>query len=333
MFIESLCLLALSARAEVAWDGRNSPAKLDVRVQSSANLTVARSLGPALKGSTESPQPFQLGLPILSPAPGRDNDRDGLSDAAEAELAQAFRPFMIFDSHENARLSHEPVTLFQVRPLGCVGQLSRCGAPLQVTVVYANLWQWDRGYGPASWWCRLDWHKGDLQGVSMILESDDGASFRVHSIRNWGFTWPAHKTVRFLAGRHFWLYFSSGKHHQFFDTALDAKPSPYTKWKCRDNVDGKGDFMLARVERPQGPGWNNVGEPEAHDPKFFVGDLGSYGYAGEDAWSQKPFCGGMPCEPSNPTSSPASLWSTAAFHDPATGGGRATPASARVLSW
>jgi hypothetical protein len=263
--------------------------------------------------------PAALGRPVAQDFPdayemsermllsnGPDLDRDGLSDAAETELAEAFAPYLFFDSHENALEPEEPVTVFQVRPEGCAGPRARCvGKPLTVLITYLNLWKWDGGYGPASI-CR-DRHIGDDQEIKVrAVSKDDGRTFRIDAVLNWGFEWPRKSgKVAFAGGTHPEIFFSAGKHHQFFDAALDRKPSPYSKWACRDSVDGRGAAMLSI---PRG----NVGEPEAH----LLTGLDGLGFRGENAWGTTPFCGGQKCGPKNPTSHPADFWSKKPFWIP-----------------
>ena len=287
---------------------------------SGAKVTVERDLAPAASASTGLPSPVVLKRPLLDPVPGADADRDGLSDGAEGELADALRPFFVFDSRENARRPGEPVTLFQVRPHGCAGPRVRCGgASLTVAVTYLDLWRWDGGYGPLS--ICGDSHIGDNQAVTVTAVSkDDGRTFSIASIEIGNWTWPSKSgPARFLGGTHFWLYFSAGKHHHYFDAAMNGRSSPYSKWRCADSVDGEGDFMLAALGWPaEGPvvRWNNAGEPEAHDPLYFILDLGAYGFAGESAWGTRPFCGGLACSPSNPTSHNADVWDRTPFYIP-----------------
>jgi hypothetical protein len=173
-----------------------------------------------------------------------------------------------------------------------------------------NLWKWDGGYGPASI-CR-DRHIGDAQEVRVrVVSADDGHTFRIDAVLNWGFEWPRKSgKVAFAGGTHPEIFFSAGKHHQFFDTALDRRSSPYSEWDCHDNVDGKGVQELAFVGRDGAP--NNVGEPEAH----LLSALDGLGYRGENAWGTTPFCGGQKCGPKNPTSHPANFWSKAPFQVP-----------------
>lgn len=265
------------------------------------------SQGSGLVSPPSKPSAVALSAPALaSGAP--DEDGDGLSDAAEAELAQAFRPYIVFDSHEKSTKPGEPVTVFQVRPLGCAGPRAKCKQqPLRVRITYVLMWEMDGGYGPASW-CR-DKHIGDTQPVDVLVGSaDDGVTFEIEKLTAWGFSWPKDAT-QFLGGRHFALYASSGKHHYFLGTTYDGKRSPYSKWGCSENVDGKGPAYVVVLA-------GNAGEHDKHPSPPFVDDLTPHGFKGEGAWKAAPFCGGLPCRADNPTSKNADLWSKEAFSIP-----------------
>jgi hypothetical protein len=284
-----------------------------------AAALLAASLSASAQTFKSFPDPISLPASIFLPAPSDDLDHDGLHDGLEDLLAFAVRPYLVFDSRENALLSWEPVTLFQVRPIGCAGPRSRCGgAPAKIEVVFLNLWQHDGGYAD-SFFCS-DRHHGDNQVVGpIILESaDDGHTFRIVSITNWDFVWPTHSgAIRLLDGTHVSVYMSAGKHHQFFDTFENEKPSRYSNWGCTDAVDGKGRAVLSRVVSPGAtPVWNNVGEPESHPAGAFVFDLGSRGYPGENAWDEKQFCGGVGCEKHQETSKNSGAWSHQTFFVP-----------------
>jgi hypothetical protein len=76
------------------------------------------------------------------------------------------------------------------------------------------------------------------------------------------------------------IYFSAGKHHQFFDEDYDAIRSPYSGGVCSDDVNGEHpDSTLAVLQSPYADRRPpNVGEPEAHDERYFVGSLAPYGF-------------------------------------------------------
>ena len=257
--------------------------------------------------------------------PELDRDNDGLKDDAERELAEVFRPRLLFDSDENARRHNEPVTLFQVRPEGClgpgcpyedcnVGKVGGHGYDPNCYVGHANkiwiryifLYAKDGGYGPCAEFCIDDhpgdsqpitfWLKGDKQGFYWkLVYSDIGPShwaFRDNSVFLWAgpfgrdvFKYHTEDT------RTFNIYVSAGKHHHFPSNSWDQMNSPYSKPSpvdpCCDNVDGGGARVSPKL-------YGNVGERLAHDPKYFTNDLASIGYPGENAWEEcKRFCGGF----------------------------------------
>ncbi len=223
-----------------------------------------------------------------------DYDHDGLTDLKEYYLAEQFKPAFVFDSDEGNRRPNEPVVLFQVRPEGCMG--SQCPKPLRAWIKYVLLFAEDGGYGPSS--DCFDEHNGDNQAVDIKIESADGQTWSLVQIFNSheDFVWPGY-SVEFWydqLGRqdHPVIYLSAHKHHQYFDTSNDEKDSVYSDWGCNDDVNGKGIRMFANILSP-GNRPNNVGEPEAHDPARFVSELTAYGYPGENAWSDKPFKGGL----------------------------------------
>src|SRR6185369_2452175 len=65
--------------------------------------------------STAFPAAFVLDTRLFSHGDPLDvgRDGDGLDDRAEESLAQAFRPWLVFDSRENALRGGEPLTLYQ----------------------------------------------------------------------------------------------------------------------------------------------------------------------------------------------------------------------------
>jgi len=84
--------------------------------------------------------------------PDMDQDRDCLVDSLENALADAFRPYCIFDSDEGPRQSFEPVTLFQAR-LEDIQE-----STVRIAMKWVFLFRRDGGYGPSSS-CR-DAHDG-----------------------------------------------------------------------------------------------------------------------------------------------------------------------------
>jgi hypothetical protein len=291
--------LALLCAPALAQDG----ALEQLRAAARAAATAVPPGAPRLQGTALGRRLFSHGDPL-----DVDRDGDGLDDGAEAALAELFRPWLTLDSHEKATRPGEPVTLYQVRPLGCVGPLNACGTrTVRLTVVYASLWALDGGYGPASLFC-YDSHAGDNQTVSVTLRSDDdGLSFFPEAAHIGRWTWPTRSgEVQWLDGTHFRLFLSAGKHHHFFDTFLDRRASPHSDWGCTENVDGRGPSFLARLG-------GNVGEPESHGAPF-VGDLSALGFPGEHAWDTRSFCGGLRCDRRSSGTMPMSrAWSRAPF--------------------
>jgi hypothetical protein len=273
----------------------------------------AQAQVPAVVGRpVRFPDSFELGHRLVVPRPGRDFDRDGLEDEGEARLAEAFRPYFVFDASENALRPGEPVTLFQVRPSGCSGPPARCGGePLRLTLVYVQLWKDDGGYPHLF---GLGGHDGDNQTVVVRVESADaGGTFRITEVRSGGFSWPKHG-ARFLEGRHPWIYFSAGKHHQFFDTRHDGRSSPMSV-VFPEAVDGRGPAFLAALRSRLG--WHAVGEPDS-PRQWRVGSLDDFGFPGEHAFGALRFCGGhRGCDKvGNATATMRSRWDAAPYFVP-----------------
>lgn len=270
-------------------------------------------------------------------APELDRDGDGLKDELEYKLADAFKPKLVFDSAEANRQSFEPVTLFQVRPSGCIGQ----GCPLRngaesstIKIVYALLFQRDGGYGPSSSCGNA--HNGDNQGVTVVLETFDGRYIWDVKVLNGHWEDPPSHIVlgdptsgawAQFEGTHPIVFLSAHKHHQYFNTSLDEEDSVYSDWGCNDDVNGQGAQILpslrGEVCRDMGISGGvhkvgcqvmpyNVGEPENHNVDFFVNDLSGLGYNWENAWSSKPFKGGLG-DDGGDTSSILSMWSNDGF--------------------
>ncbi len=182
-------------------------------------FAVTLLLFPEATGRANSPGPprsFDLGEILFVDDAKFDHDGDGLRDDLEYKLAEAFKPLLVFDSHEKNRRTDEPRTLFQVRPgglkadEGCIGFLEArislekrcisivaglstqvygsgfkdddgcigkgCEAPWSVRIRYLFLFQRDGGYGPAS--DCVNAHNGDNEQADVQLESDDGQNWR-----------------------------------------------------------------------------------------------------------------------------------------------------------
>ncbi len=233
-----------------------------------------------------------------------DADRDHLRDAVEFQLADHFKPFIRFDSSEGARRGDEPVTLFQARPIGCIGggtmNGSNCGAPWRIQIKYALLFQRDGGYGPSSD-CG-DSHNGDNEDAALVLVSYDARTWSIESFTT-GIFGPT-LNVGWYQESHPIMFMSGHKHHTYLNTAYDGSDSPYSNWGCNDDVNGLGPQILPTLVAPDGR-YANVGEPESH-PAPFINDLAMYAYPGENAWSWASFGGGL--ERSSETSSLAAMW-------------------------
>jgi hypothetical protein len=249
-----------------------------------------------------------------------DRDKDGLKDSLEGVLANAFRPILVFDADENARRSSEPYVLFQVRPLGCVGQ--GCTGVTRIVIRWAFLLARDGGYNDSI--CSDD-HPGDNDKAAYVLESANGGVtwhlVEVHVSKNptptmpyrGKIVWP-HPEDSPGGSKAGWLetssanptrpriYQSASKHHQYLH-AGDWKDSPYSNWGCADDVNGDGTQVSPGLKSVGLPSdrWNNVGEPTddggAHPESYFVGDIshlfvGTFCPAGLHAWSDQHFCGG-----------------------------------------
>ena len=280
---------------------------------------------------------------------GRDHDIDALKDDLEAVLANHFRPQLIFDSDEGNRLPNEPVTLFQVRPIGCTGV--GCPGQYRILIKYGFLFRRDGGYGESS--ICFDRHNGDNQPATLELHSTDGKEWTLDKVTNGSFVWPPNKAgdkvgvalIQWHQGSHPAIYMSAHKHHQYFNTDYDEDDSIYTGiWGCNDDVNGKGAKVLPSLISPypdHRP--NNVGELELkiprkclkyevdfnqkgmavkrcvqwgprpdNDVKYFITNLAPFGYPNEDAWGTSPFCGGLDCD-SDTTSPMGSMWEHTEF--------------------
>jgi len=224
----------------------------------------------------------------------RDHDKDLLKDDLEGALADALRPYYKFDEAEDARRSFEPVTLFQVRPIGCTG--AGCNGETQLRIRWGLLFKEDGGYGPhgSVCWEGLDNHPGDDDEATYIVKSFDGGRSWELSLVHVGFMgdsppgpndpdphmrpWQRadySESYRDSGGYlHPVFYLSASKHHMYLGSSYNHKDSPYSDPHgddCNDDVNGKGkDPVLADLHRVFGnAGYNNVGEPELHlDPSF-----------------------------------------------------------------
>jgi hypothetical protein len=214
-----------------------------------------------------------------------DLDDDGLVDQQEDELANAFRPYLAFDSGEHARQAFEPVTVFQVRPQSYRLQT------LVVHIHYVFLFGQDGGYGGSSW-CD-DSHAGDNDDAWLEATSwNDGVDWtitRVH-LSFKGIEWPTNANMQLVESTHPVIYMSGSKHHEYFDTSHDGNDSAYSDYGCNDDVDGRGAQLFADVSSLSlYEGYrNNIGEPESAGSPYFVNRLDAF-WPGESIWGGDPF--------------------------------------------
>jgi hypothetical protein len=210
--------------------------------------------------------------------PDEDWDHDFLVDRLEYALAYALRPYVVFDSAESARQEHEPVTLFQVRPLSCLQPWSGSESTTIVThtirIKWVFLFRWDGGYGPRSnWYCvGEDAHEGDNDDAFYELESTDegitwtlvraGLSFK-------GLDWPTNSRMEVYDLTHPIIYMSGSKHHEYFTRDWDGQDSLYSDvpaWDdCDDDVNGQGAKTLVVLNTIAAVQGHNVGEPDTFD--------------------------------------------------------------------
>jgi hypothetical protein len=240
--------------------------------------------------------------------PNTDADKDGLLDNLENKLADTFRPYLIFDNAEKARVKpYEPIVLFQVRKMGIGGVTSGGTRITRIGVMWVFLFSEDH-YGPeAGLFC--NWgtgsHKGDNDTAFYELESEDGgvtwtligiglSSRGVNTIGYPYFAgpeWPKNSRLEVYDLTHPIIYMSASKHHEYFTRDNDHVVSRYGR--CDDDVNGLGDKFLVHLQSiakkdPQFSGYNNVGELQYHPTPPFVSDLGVY-YPGHSAWENKSF--------------------------------------------
>ena len=229
-----------------------------------------------------------------------DRDSDGLVDTLEGELANAFRPCLVFDSAEKARLPFEPVTLFQVRPVAL-------GARKQtLSIQWIFLFKRDGGYGPDSAEGR-DAHPGDADDGRYELEStDSGVTWRLTEaiLATWkrktvprpggwtvldgGARWPSRTRLEVYELTHPIVYMSAHKHHEYFTRDHDHNDSYYSKWGLNDDVNGLGARFLVDLRSLEAAAghYNNVGEPGAPHGPPFVNSLDKR-YPAHKAWDDK----------------------------------------------
>lgn len=244
------------------------------------------------KQITLSRSAYAFGTETLS----LDKDHDGLVDHAENVIAEAFAPYLIFDSDERFRPNGYPITLFQVIP--------KSDAPDQpeLRLRYALLFQGDT-YGPsAGYGCT--WgsgsHNGDVETMTFTVTGDAAGTvwtLTEVALAPWrpGPKWPG-TNVQIANRTHPSVYLSASKHHQYLDTSHDDEDSSYSDPplffdECNDDVNGQGAKFVADVKSlgdQSAYGYNNVGEVADHDDTFFVDSLDEF-FPGQNVWSGKRF--------------------------------------------
>ena len=231
--------------------------------------------------------------------PKLDHDNDGLIDQAEFLLADYFKPVLHFDSHENATLDYEPVTLYEATKW----------SDQWVYIVYALLFHRDGGYlcvtsygGGLTCW-GTDGHPCDSEHIAVMLHTkDQGKIFtldwytlseNVDYDSNSIFGGASPETLSDNSV-HPVTYFSGGKHHQY-SGAYGCSPSTYSHHNCYDTEDGKGPTKLPDLQSikrycmhscPEGiPQYgNNVGEATLKQYKpYFINDLSKF-FSGQTVW-------------------------------------------------
>jgi hypothetical protein len=217
-----------------------------------------------------------------------DQDRDSLVDNLEDTIADTFRPYCIFDSHETARNAFdpvEPVTLFQVRPV----QASLINGLLIIYVKWVFLFRQDGGYGPASICGNA--HPGDNDSGIYALYSNGGSTWTVYGVGlgDKDLAWPTNSRLEVYDLTHPIVYMSASKHHEYFTRDRDQEDSIYSGAAgCNDDVNGLGARVLTNLRSFSSGFYNNVGEPESHPSPRFIDNLSRY-YSGHTAWGNDNF--------------------------------------------
>jgi hypothetical protein len=192
-----------------------------------------------------------------------DKDGDCLDDNSENLLAQQLRPFVTFDSHEIARQSFEPVTVFRIY------KTSSTTLHIRWLFLFNN----DGGYGPGANSLCGNAHAGDNDVMDYDLSSTDGVKWKLTNMRiaSKGLNFPGNNRLEVFNKTFPVVYMSGSKHHEYFNTDNDLHDSVYANFLgCDDNIDGKGAAFLVSAASFAGLSSNNVGEPGSHPPSRFV---------------------------------------------------------------
>ncbi len=229
-----------------------------------------------------------------------DLDRDGLTDEWEAALLERLTPVVRLTPDDPFFTDPEAV-------LVAIGRVHRRDDDVFVTIVLA----YTRDYGA----CGFGAHPGDLERVALRLATptrhdavvtavflaahEGGTVYRGAGLDRMRFLEPL-EDGRVCNDAHArWIVYASEKKHATYPDAAtceDARDLICLAEVCgAPVVDGAFDFGEPGDVRPQ---VHNAGEPDAP----LLTALDAFGFAGEDAWDDRPFCGGAPrsdaCPPS-----------------------------------
>lgn len=218
-------------------------------------------------------------------APCGDVDLDGLTDAWEDIALDRLRPLLRFD--EDEQFLDDPDAL--VVDIGRVAPGP--GDPLEVVVFIVEAYSIDYGS------CGFSGHDGDPERVALHMSALPGggpgdvvvtaaytaahegtASDHSRLFSGADLSLLVHAGVA-PSGEPRWVVFPSrDKHGTYatYDICENVSPIPCFDEKC----DGGADHLPAVV---------NAGEDGARR----IEDLSSVGFAGEDAWADQSFCGGI----------------------------------------
>jgi hypothetical protein len=218
-----------------------------------------------------------------------DRDADGLADGWEDIALDRLRPFVMLDEDEQLVRDENVVTAI-------VGRV----APIDGLIHVYMMLGYSNDYGS----CGLTGHHGDSERVALALEPATGGG--AGDVRVVAAYTAAHEHAPNDHSRRFtrtdlglltfaddpatgeprWaVYASRGKHASYASRDLCESVSrvPCLEEDCSpDGVADPARFQLLMR-------YVNAGEEAAP----LVTDLGSLGFAGEDAWAERRFCGGL----------------------------------------
>ncbi len=234
-----------------------------------------------------------------------DRDSDNIDDNLEVWIAQQYSPMLRFDEGE----SFAPTIriLWQVHPLGCIGQ--DCSSPMRVAVTYVMLYQMDGGRSG------IMGHCGDNERVSLHIDLSNNttnistrfvkAYYNHHTTGTW------HTSLEWKNGRPV-VYVSEDKHASYSTKQECEQSSPVTESlpfyipiSPLDEDCDEGHWFSTVVSSS-----DNVGEVNHQ----LVGNLGGV-FSGEHAWDRNDFCGGYTSSScgNSCASSNYSKWKTSSF--------------------